>query len=170
MPVAEVTVEPKRVRGALAARRRALRNAPFAVRITRRDGNLAATIYRRTLNSRRLNRLARLTAIGPAAFTAATPLLRAALNAADRAALNAADRTARFDPGPYLPIDANWGVRLACFGLVGTGLRDTSRLVQTARRLRDADATEASWWLGQMTSPTGPRAVRALRILLEAVP
>jgi hypothetical protein len=162
MPVAEVTVEPKRVRGALAARRRALRNAPFAVRITRRDGNLAATIYRRTLNSRRLNRLTRLTAIGPGAFTAATPLLRAALNAADR--------TARFDPGPYLPIDANWGVRLACFGLVGTGLRDTSRLVQTARRLRDADATEASWWLGQMTSPTGPRAVRALRILLEAVP
>jgi hypothetical protein len=35
--------------------------------------------------------------------------------------------------------------------------------------MRSADATEAAWWLGLMNRRDGRRAVRALRILAEAV-
>jgi len=38
-----------------------------------------------------------------------------------------------------------------------------------ADALRRADATEAAWWLGLMSGARRARAVRALRILLEAV-
>ncbi len=145
-----------------AERRRALRVAPFAVRIVRREGNLAAIIYRRSLDARRRDRLARVATIGPTAYAAATPLLRAAVQASDR--------RVRLDPGPYLPLDAAWGTRAACLGYLAAGLRDASRLVLTARRLRDADPSEAAWWLGHMAGPAGTRAIRALRILLEAVP
>ena len=143
-------------------RLRALRTAPFALRVVRRKGNLTAIVYRRTLNGRRLDRLARLATIGPTAFASATPLLRAAVQASGQGT--------RLEPGPYLPLDAAWGARLACLGFIAAGLRDASRLILTARRLRDADPSEAAWWLGQMASPSGIRAIRALRILLEAVP
>ena len=145
-----------------ADRLRALRTAPFAVRIVRREGSHAAIVYRRTLNERRLDRLARVATIGPTAFSAATPLLRAAVQATTRGA--------RLDPGPYRPLDAAWGTRVACLGFIASGLHDATRLVLTARRLRDADPSEAAWWLGQMAGPAGTRAIRALRILLEAVP
>jgi hypothetical protein len=32
-----------------------------------------------------------------------------------------------------------------------------------------ADAAEAAWWLALMVRPQGKRAIRALRILVEAV-
>jgi hypothetical protein len=35
--------------------------------------------------------------------------------------------------------------------------------------LKRADATEAAWWLGLMSSTRRVRAIRALRILVEAV-
>lgn len=160
-PVRRGTVRANRPMGE-GERLRMLRAAPFAVRVVRREGNLTAIVYRRTLNGRRLDRLARLTTIGPTAFASATPLLRAAVQSAGQGA--------RLDPGPYLPLDAAWGARVACLGFIAAGLRDASRLILTARRLRDADPSEAAWWLGQMAAPSGIRAVRALRILLEAVP
>lgn len=82
------------------------------------------------------------------------------INQAKRAALS---------PGPCYPLDADWGARVACFGLLVAGLRNAERLISAASRLRHADPNEAAWWLGLLTQENNLRALRALRILTEAV-
>lgn len=151
-----------------------LRDAVFALRVVRRREGDAAILYRRTYtptptagsdrNSDGAARLRRVAALAPLAYTAATPLLRAALRGGGN--------TGRvLVPGPYQPLDADWGARIACFALVAVGLRDPDRLTRAASHLHYADGAECAWWLGMMTTTTGngPRAVRALRILVEAV-
>ena len=49
------------------------------------------------------------------------------------------------------------------------GIRKASALHSAARGLKRADGTEAAWWLGLMGGSRRIRAVRALRILVEAV-
>jgi hypothetical protein len=48
-------------------------------------------------------------------------------------------------------------------------LRNGERLHHAASNLYRADSTEAAWWLGLMNRNNGRRAIRALRILVEAV-
>jgi hypothetical protein len=76
---------------------------------------------------------------------------------------------ARLEPGPFYPLDPASGVRVACYALVARGLRRAEALHHAADHLKRADDTEAAWWLGLMSGPKGRRAVRALRILVEAV-
>jgi len=136
--------------------------APFALRVVRRRQGLAGIVYHWTADATGRNRLQRLAAIGPLAFVASTPLLREAARAAG-------DPRRKLLPGPFYPLDEDWGPRVACFALLSSGLRDADRLGRAADRLRRADAAEAAWWLGLMTRAGGGRAVRALRILMEAV-
>lgn len=139
-----------------------VRNASFALRVVRRRTGDAGILYRRTLTSRRVERLTRIGAISPLAFSAAMPLLRAAVRGSGGSA------GVRLASGPYHPLDADWGARVACYTLVARGLRNATRLARSAAHLKDADAAEAAWWLGAMTRRDGRRAVRALRILTEA--
>ena len=57
----------------------------------------------------------------------------------------------------------------APYTLVAKGLRNATKLHLAAENLRRADGAEAAWWFGLMTNSKGKRAVRALRILVEAV-
>lgn len=139
-----------------------VRNASFALRVVRRRTGDAGILYRRTLTSRRVERLTRIGAISPLAFSAAMPLLRAAVRGSGGSA------GVRLTSGPYHPLDADWGARVACYTLVARGLRNASRLAKSAGHLKEADAAEAAWWLGAITRRDGRRAVRALRILTEA--
>ena len=139
-----------------------IREAGFALRVDRRRQGVAAIVYRRTLDEKREERLTRIAAIGPLAFTAGTPLLRDAVRAV-------AGAKATLSEGPFHPLDPDAGARVACFALVCRGLRNPSRLHRAADNLRRMDSTEAAWWLGRMTNGGGSRAIRALRILLEAV-
>lgn len=139
-----------------------IRNASFALRVVRRRQGDAGILYRRTLTPRRVERLTRIGALSPLAFSAALPLLRAAVRASGGRV------GARLATGPYHPLDADWGARVGCFALLSRGLRNAGRLARSAGHLRDADATEAAWWFGAMTRRDGGRAVRALRILTEA--
>ena len=140
-----------------------IRQASFALRVVRRRSGDAGILYRRSVNSKQKDRLSRVTSISPLAFSAGAPLLRTAVRAA------AAGQAARLTAGPYHPLDADWGARVACYALIASGLRDAERLHRAAENLRHADATEAAWWLGLMKRREGKRAVRALRILAEAV-
>jgi len=140
---------------------RQIRQATFALRVVRRRAGDAAILYRRTLNAKQDERLSRVAAISPLAFSAAASLLRAAVRASSP--------DGRLVPGPFLPLDADWGAKVACFAKIASGLRDAGRLHRAADNLRQADGTEAAWWLGLMIRPGGNRAVRALRILAEAV-
>jgi hypothetical protein len=139
-----------------------VREAYFALRVVRRRGGDAGIIYRRTLTGRRVERLTRIRAISPLAFAAAMPLLRAAVRGSGGSA------GVRLSTGPYHPLDADWGARVACYALVASGLRDGSRMARAAGQLKDADAVEAAWWFAAMTRRDGRRAVRALRILTGA--
>jgi len=139
-----------------------IRDAKFALRIVRRKVGDAAIVYRRGPDDRGRDRLQKLAAIGSLAFSAATPLLRAALRACE-------GPKAKLSAGPFHPLDENWGGKVACFALVSQGLTDAERLHHAADNLQHADETEAAWWLGLMQRHNGVRAVRALRILLEAV-
>lgn len=140
-----------------------VRDASFALRVVRRRGGDAAILYRRTLNARHEERLSRVGALSPLAYTAGLVLLRAAVRAA-------AGPGARLTAGPFHPLDPDWGARVACYALVVAGLRSGDRLHAAAVHLRDADGGEAAWWLALMTRTTGgARARRALRILTEAV-
>ena len=139
-----------------------IREAPFALRVVRRRGGDAAIVYRRVLNAAQRERLTRLVAISPLALSAGAPLLRGAVRANG-------GNGATLRSGRFRPLDADWGARVGCYGLVAAGLRDAERLHQAAENLRHADGAEAAWWLGLMTRPSGERAVRALRILVEAV-
>ena len=139
-----------------------IRQASFALRVVRRRGGDAGILYRRSLDSRQKERLTRLASVSPLAFSAGAPLLRMAVRAAGAQA-------AKLTAGPYHPLDADWGARVACYALLASGLRNAERLHRAAENMRAADATEAAWWLGLMSRRNGKRAVRALRILAEAV-
>ena len=140
---------------------KATRAAPFALRVVQRREGLAAIIYRRRVNDRMEERFERVAALSPLALTAASGLLRAALKANGG--------KARLEPGPYQPLDADWGVRVAGFALVARGLREARRLSRSAEHFRAADPTEAAHWFGRMQDGRGSRGVRALRIITEAV-
>ena len=142
-----------------------LRDAPFAVRIVRRAGGDAAIVYRRGLSDQRHERLVRIGALAPLAYTAGGALLRAAL----REISGVRSGGPKPQPGPFYPLDADWGARIACYAFVAASLRDVERLQRAADHLRNADGPEAAWWLGLMARAAGERAVRALRILTEAV-
>ena len=139
-----------------------VRKASFALRVVRRRRGDAAILYRRRLTPSGHERLDRVAPVSPLAFSAKAPLLRAAVRGSNGSA-------AKLAPGPFHPLDDDWGARVACYGLVASGLRNADRLHRAAAHLQDADGTEAAWWLGFMTRPSGKRAVRALRILTEAV-
>jgi len=139
-----------------------IREASFALRVVRRRAGEAAILYRRSLNKSQEERLTKVASIGPLAFSAGAGLLRAALRAI-------AGPTAKLTTGPFLPLDPDWGARVACYALVASGLRNSGRLHKAAENLKQADPTEAAWWFGLMAKADGRRVRRALRILLEAV-
>jgi len=72
-------------------------------------------------------------------------------------------------PGPFKPLDAQWGVRIACYALVTAGLRDGERMLLAAEHIRHANPDQLAWWLGLLLQRDNVRALRALRILTEAV-
>jgi len=139
-----------------------IRQADFALRIVRRKGGSAAIIYRRILDEKFKERLIRLAGISPLAFSAGAPLFRAALRACE-------GPNARRSTGQYHPLDNDWGARIACYGIISSGLRYPNRIHAASENLRRADGAEAAWWLGLLTRHDNARARRALRILLEAV-
>lgn len=140
----------------------AIRRASFALRVVRRRGGDAAIVYRRRVNARHEERFDRIAAISPPAFTAGAGLLKSAVRAM-------AGNGARLTTGAYHPLDPDWGARTACYAVVAAGLRNASRLHAAAENLRRADGVEAAWWFGLLEGTHRKRAVRALRILVEAV-
>ena len=143
---------------------REIRSASFALRVVRRKGGAAGIVYRRSLKANGTERLTRVAAIGPLAWSAGAALLRGAANTPD------GRRVSRLEPGPFYVLDPDSGARVACYALVARGLRNGAKLHRAAGNLRRADGAEAAWWFGLMTTPAaGPRAIRALRILVEAV-
>lgn len=161
-------------------REKVLREAPFALRVVQRKEGKAAIVYRRRADTQGRDRLQRVAAISPLAFTAATPLLRDAVSQSQIATSDSQGKNQETVPdrssenrnltmGPFHPLDAGWGARVACFALVAAGLRDGERLMLAANHLRHADPDEAAWWLGRLTRDDNVRALRALRILTEAV-
>lgn len=140
---------------------RATRAAPFALRVVSRSQGLAAIVYRRRVNDRMEERFDRVAALSPLALTAGSGLLRSAVKAAGG--------PPRLQPGPFQPLDADWGARIAGFALVARGLRDARRLSKSAEHFRAADPAEAAAWFGRMQDGRGKRWVRALRIITEAV-
>ena len=139
-----------------------IRQAPFALRVVRRRSGDAAILYRRRLAASGEERLDRVAAVSPLAFASAVPLLRAAVRGNGGAA-------GELTYGPFHPLDHDWGARVACYALVARGLRNASRLRRAADNLRHADGTEAAWWFGLLANGGTTRALRALRILVEAV-
>lgn len=137
-----------------------VREASFALRIVKRSAGTAAVVYRRSLKPTGEERLTRVAAIGPLAFSAGASLLRSSVRGAG---------VTRFTPGPFHPLDTDFGARVACYALVTRGLRNPTGMHSAADALKRSDATEAAWWLGLMSGNRRIRAVRALRILLEAV-
>jgi hypothetical protein len=167
-----------------------IRQAPFALRIVHRSAGKAAIIYRRKADPHGRDRLQRVAALSPLAFSAAAGLLRDgvrnSLNGSSppirtpntASTLNpstlrhaAVARPARdaLTPGEFLPLNEDWGARVACFALLASGLRNPERLLRAVGHLRHADPNEAAWWLGLLTREDRLRALRALRILTEAV-
>lgn len=139
-----------------------IREASFALRVVQRRDGEASILYRRKLDLRGNERLDRVGSLSPLAYAAGAPLLRSAVRAIG-------GHGARLSTGPFHPLDADWGARVACFTLVARGLRNVERLHRAASNLQHADGNEAAWWFGLMGNGSGKRAVRALRILVEAV-
>jgi len=139
-----------------------VREASFALRVVHRRSGDAGIIYRRSLNRRHQERLTKVAGISPLQFVAGAPLLRAAVRAM-------AGNSARLEPGPFHPLDADWGARVACYAIVAAGLRNPERMSRAAANFQRADGAEAAWWLGLMSNSHRKRALRALRILVEAV-
>jgi hypothetical protein len=139
-----------------------VREASFALRVVRRRSGDAAILYRRSLTARYEERLTRIAALSPLAFSAGAGLLRESVRAVEGV-------RAKLTTGPFHGLDADWGARVACYALVAQGLRNANLLHKAAENLRQADGTEAAWWFGLMNRGGGKRAVRALRILVEAV-
>jgi len=138
------------------------REALFALRVVQRRTGKAAIVYRRSLDPNHGERLNRIASISPSAFLAGTPLLRGAVQAEE-------GQSAGLTTGPFHPLNQDWGARVACYAFVASGLRNSQRLRLAATSLQHADGTEAAWWLGLMMNGHGNRAVRALRIIVEAV-
>lgn len=139
------------------------RDAPFALRVVQRAEGKAGIVYRREAVGRdKRDRLKRIGALSPLAMVAGDRLIREGVRAA-------AGPKAEPTIGPYHALDADWGARIACYAHVATGLRDGERLHSAASRLLNTDGPEAAWWLGLLQGARGPRVVRALRILTEAV-
>lgn len=139
-----------------------VREASFALRVVRRRTGDAAILYRRRLLSRGQERLDRVAAISPLALAAGAALLRSSIREMGGPA-------AKLTTGPYHPLGDDWGARVGCYAVVAAGLRNPERLSRCAANIQHADATEAAWWLGLLTRRAGRRAMRALRILTEAV-
>ena len=139
-----------------------IRQAAFALRVVRRNKGYAGILYRRRLDKKGRERLIKISPVGPLAFSAGTSLLRAAIRANG-------NPQGKLTTGPFHPLNEDWGARVGCYALIASGLRNAERLHKAAMNLRYADGTEAAWWLGLMTRPGGKRAIRALRILTEAV-
>ena len=137
-----------------------VREASFALRIVKRKAGTAAIVYRRSLNTNGDERLTRVAAIGALAFSAGASLLRASVRGAN---------VTKLTPGPFYPLDPDFGARVACYALVTSGLRNAGAMHNAADAMKRADATEAAWWLGLMSGVRRVRAIRALRILVEAV-
>ena len=153
---------------------RDIRQAPFALRVVERGGAKAGIIYRRRPDTQGRDRLQRLAALSPLSFLAGAGLVRDAVALSQAAGPRQRVKSPRFDvrallAGPFYPLDADWGARLTCYGIISAGLRDAERLSRCASHLRHADASEAAWWLGMLSRNGSPRAIRALRILTEAV-
>jgi hypothetical protein len=144
-----------------SARVQATRAAPFAVRLVERAEGRAAIVYRRRVNNRMEERFDRVAAMSPLALTAGSGLLRSAVKACGT--------RAKLEPGPFVPLDEDWGARIAGFALVARGLRNSRRLSKSAEHFKSADPTEAADWFGRMQDGRGLRWVRALRIITEAV-
>ena len=142
-------------------RAQATRAAPFALRVVQRQQGLAAIVYRRRLNDRLEERFDKVAAVSPLALTAGSGLLRAATKTAGVGA--------RLVPGPFLPLDEDWGARVAGFALVARGLRNPRRISKAAEYWRVADAPEAAFWFGRMQDGRSRRWVRAARVITEAV-
>lgn len=138
-----------------------IRDAEFALRIVRRREGNSAIVYRRALE-KGTTRLTRVAAMSPLAYSAAVPFLRTAVRAVN-------GPEAKLSKGPYLPLDPDWGARVAIYAFVSAGLRETEGLTKAVQAIQNSDGAEAAWWLGLMTRTSGHRAVRALRILVEAV-
>jgi hypothetical protein len=137
-----------------------VRATSFALRVVKRKAATAAIIYRRSLKTNGAERLTRVAALGMLAYSAGAALLRSAVRGMG---------LTKFVPGPFYPLDEDAGARVACYALVAKGLRNASALHSAADNLKRADGTEAAWWLGLMGGNRRTRAVRALRILVEAV-
>jgi hypothetical protein len=148
---------------------RKIRLAPFALRVVERKGGKAAIVYRRTVDSKGQDRLQRLAALSPLAFTAATPMLREAVKESAIGRRQPVMTSQTLTIGAFHPLDTDWGARVACYGIIAAGLRNAERLLQSANHLRRSDPNEAAWWLGLLTRNGRVRALRALRILTEAV-
>ena len=159
---------------------RNIRQSPYALRVVQRKTGKAAIIYQRKADHNGRDRLQRVASISPLAFTAATPLLLEAVSkyeSNEKPVLecnegeNQPHHVSRFTfhVGPYYPLDADYGARVAFFAIISAGLRDGERLMRAANHLRHADPNEAAWWLGLLTRDDNSRALRALRILTEAV-
>jgi len=139
-----------------------IRDASFSLRVVRRRDGTAAIIHRRRVDDQGRERLIKIASISPLGYSAGAPLLRSAARGIN-------GYGTKLEPGPFIPLDGDWGARVACYALVVKGLRNTNRMRKAAANLRHADPTEAAWWLGLMTGSGKRRAVRALRILMEAV-
>jgi hypothetical protein len=139
-----------------------IRQAPFAIRVVRRRAGDAGVVYRRTVDTSGRERLTKIAPLGPSAYAAGAALLRAAARGGNGQAV-------KLNPGPFIPLDPDWGARVACYAKGVAGLRDSESLHRAATNIYHSDAAEAAWWLGLMAGRSGRRARRALRILMEAV-
>jgi len=144
-----------------------IREASFALRIVRRRSGDAAILYRRSLDDKMNERLSRVTSVSPLAYASAASLIRQAAKESQPKAA----KGARFSlkPGPFYPLDPDWGARVACFAMIASGLRNADRLHRAAGHLQASDPGEAAWWFGLMRNGRLNRTRRALRILMEAV-
>ena len=158
-------------------RKELVREAPFALRVVQRKEGKAAIVYRRRADAEGRDRLQRVAAISPLGFTAGTTLLRDAIARSHETLLESLDETGNETPdkprklqvGPFHPLDADWGARVACYALIAAGLRDGERLMLAANHMQHADPDQMAWWLGLLTREDNVRALRALRLLTEAV-
>ena len=116
-------------------------------------------------------RLTRVTSISPLAFASGASLIRQAVREGSKEAGGKVSNRTRstLEPGPFYPLDPDWGARVACYAMVASGLRNAEHLHRSAGHLQLSDPGEAAWWFGMMRNGRLTRTRRALRILLEAV-
>lgn len=132
--------------------------AEFALRFVRRREGTAGIVYQRKLDDKGRERLQRIATLSPLALQAGMSLVHAAIG-----------RNGLQTGGAFIPLAPEWGTRLACYGILSAGLRHSERLARAALHLQYADPVDSAWWLSMMTREDNVRAIRALRILTEAV-